>query len=267
VVLPNAFGRDLDEIKKTGTLHLCYVPWFGDDTQAEYPSPDHEIALGFAKSLNLKVNARAIKWDQQFDKLPNQPAHRSTPDIKTFCDMFSTNMAHLDWRLEQLNITWNYSGRSVVFIKSKRLKEFTSPKDLEGKLTSVVPGTSYHNWLVDFNESRPEKKKIRIQSKPDGGNLSLLKSDRIDFVIMGSTMALHTTRHIDPELEYAFGIGNPVKAGWGVPKTSPQLFRAAQAYVDHAKTDPHSEMNRVFTKYFGINAMKYHELQFMITTK
>lgn len=178
--------REFSDILKSKTLKICYTPWRGADTEPDMPSPHMEIARAFAKSLNLTPEIKTILWEEQFQDSTGKVhmGEAYTPSLFDTgkCDLFSNNLGREPWRLQLMDFNWVYDERNVVVVLKKNKNRLQTVNDLAGKKTVVVPNTSYHDWLLQFNAEHSQK--IEIKTVPAGGTIHYLLNGEADFVVV-----------------------------------------------------------------------------------
>ena len=82
-----AYGRTLDEIKRSGKIYVAFSP-------GDLESIDYDLALEFARYLNVELIEVHIEWDEAFMRngilppdLESNPELRYTPDALKKCDI------------------------------------------------------------------------------------------------------------------------------------------------------------------------------------
>src|SRR4051812_37239000 len=95
-IAAGAVPRSFDEIKRSHELRICYTPWRGADTAAEFPSPYLEIAKEFAKDLKLAPKVTSFPWDEQFKDEDGKVREGKTYAPRLFtegkCDLIANNL-------------------------------------------------------------------------------------------------------------------------------------------------------------------------------
>ena len=158
-----------------------------------------------------------------------------------------------------MNFNWVYSERNVVIVLQKNKDLFINVDDLSEKNTFVVPNTSYHDWLLNFNLEHSQK--IKINAVPAGGTLHYLLNGEADFVILSSAIVIYSKFHLNKKIEIAFPISPQNPSGWGFAKGDPGLLNLSKKFIEKQSNQKNSELNTIFKKYFGLTLKEFHELQ------
>lgn len=257
--------RDFSDILKSKVLKICYTPWRGVDTEPDMPSPHMEIARVFAKSLNLKPVIKSILWEEQFrdsnGKINMGQVYTPALFDNGDCDLFANNLGRKPWRDNLMNFNWVYNERHVVVVLKKNKDFYQNADDLSNRKTVVVPNTTYHDWLLLYNNTH--EKKIEIATASAGGTLKYLLNGEVDFIILSSAIVIYSKFHLnkEKEIEISFPISQPNASGWGFPKESYDLLRRSKEFIKDQSGREDSETNFIFKKYFGLSLKEFHELQ------
>ncbi len=257
--------RTYEEILKSKELRICYTLWLSKDTLPNYPSPYMEMAVAFAKKKNLNPKIKEIIWGDQFKNSEGKtlqgetytPALLDTQD----CDLFSTNISPLEWRKKLMDLNWIYISSLTVVVRKEDKKSFKTTNDLKNKKVYVVPNTTYHEWLLEFQKSLKDAEKMKIIEVPEGGTIAHLLNKDADFIIFESQNALYSKTHISPHVAIAFKLGKAMESGWGFPKGSEEFKNETVKFFEVEKLSTDSEVNQIYKKYFGMTLIDYEKLQ------
>jgi membrane-bound lytic murein transglycosylase MltF len=257
--------RSYAEIHKSKELNICYTLWLSKDTLAGYPSPYMEMAQAFAQKKNLTAKTKEILWGQQFENAQGKtlPGQAYTPALLESgqCDLYATNISPLEWRKKILDLNWIYISSLTVVVRKEDKKKFQSIEDLKSKTVYVVPNTTYHEWLLDYQKKLNESEKMKIVEVPQGGTIEQLLKKNADFIIFESQNALYSKTHISQNVAVAFTIGKAMESGWGFPKGSEELRDETVRFFEEEKKSPTSDVNQIYKKYFGMTLIEYEKLQ------
>jgi hypothetical protein len=263
-----ATPRTYEEILKSKELRICYVLWLSKDTLPNYPSPYMEMAVDFAKKKNLTPKIKEIVWGDQFKNEQGKTMQGETYTPALFesqqCDLYSTNISPLEWRKKLLDLNWIYVSSLTVVVRKEDKKKFKKVDDLKSKTVYVVPNTTYHEWLLEFQKTLKDSEKIKIVEVPEGGTIARLLNKDSDFILFETQNALYSKTHISSDVAIAFTIGKAMESGWGFPKGSEEFKNETVKYFDREKTTSESQVNQIYKKYFGMTLIDYEKLQHSI---
>lgn len=257
--------RTYAEILQSKELRICYTPWLSKDTLPGYPSPYMEMAQAFARTKKLKPQIKEIIWGNQFENKQGKTMQGETytPFLldNQQCDMFATNISPLEWRKKLLDLNWIYISSLTAVVRKEDKKNYKDTNDLKSKTVYVVPNTTYHEWLLNFQNTLSNSEKIKIVEVPEGGTIEKLLHKEADFIIFESQNALYSKAHISKDIAVAFMIGKPMESGWGFPKGSDEFKEETVKFFEKEREVPDSEVNKIYKKYFGMTLIDYEKLQ------
>lgn len=257
--------RTYEEILKSKELRICYALWLSKDTLKDFPSPYKEMAEAFAKKKNLTPKFKEILWGDQFKNSEGKTLQGETytPDLfdSQQCDMYSTNISPLEWRKKLMDLNWIYISSLTAVVRKVDKKKFKTINDLKSKTVYVVPNTTYHEWLLNFQKTLSDSEKIKIIEVLEGGTIAHLLNKDADFILFETQNALYSKTHISQDVAIGFTIGKPMESGWGFPKGSDEFKSETVKFFENEKTSPDSEVNQIYKKYFGMTLIDYEKLQ------
>lgn len=256
------------EIIKSKELRICYVPWMGEDSLPDYQSPYLEMAIVYAQKNQLTPKVEKILWDDQFKNQKGEifQGKSYTPAVfdSKKCDLLASSISPLDWRNKLMDMNWIYISSLMVVVRKENKKKFKNLNDLKNKTVAVVPNTTFHEWIMDFQKTLSEAEKMKILEVIPGGTTSYVVKRKADFVILSSHQAMYSKLHLSPELSIAFTVGTPSESGWGFPKGS-ELKSETIKFFEEARNSANSEVNSIYKKYFGLTLNEYDNLHYLVT--
>mgnify|MGYP005838328341 CR=1 FL=1 len=273
----NVYSRDIEEIKKSGVIYAAF-------TESSFKSINYQIALEFAKFLNVKLQPIMTTWDQNLSQngvippdLKENPNVSYTPDALKQADFICGTIYIYDWRKKLFDYAGilQVSDLLVVRKKSKefdfltklvipsylldnfKTKEIRTIQDLKGTTIALMDNTSYKINLSQINSklgnsiqiipcnSEEEAQKLFIENKVDG--FVTVSSLALEFINKNSTIA-----------KLAFPIGKPVDVGWTVEKNN---FGLANEINNFFETIIGNELlNELFQQVYGIDYKTYLDI-------
>lgn len=260
--------RTYDEIIQSKELKICYPLWIGKDSLADFPSPYMEMAVAFAKKKNLEPKLKLIAWSDQFLNADGKvmQGETYTPALfdKQECDLFASNISPLEWRKKLMDLNWIYISTMTVVVRKEDKKKYKKPEDLKGKTVYVMPNSTYHQWLLQYQETLKDSEKIKIIEAPEGGTVAYLLDKKADFIIYESQNALYAKHNISDAVTIAFSLGKALESGWGFPKGSEKMKSDILEFFEQQKNDPKSTVNDIYKKYLGLTLIDYEKLQYTL---
>ncbi|MEZ4846673.1 MAG: transporter substrate-binding domain-containing protein [Bdellovibrionota bacterium] len=224
-----------------------------------------EIAVAFARQQKLEPKLKQILWGEQFHNAEGKTAQGDTYTPVLFdsqqCDLFAANISPLEWRKKLMDLNWIYISSLTVVVRKEDKKKFKTSNDLKGKKVFVVPNTTYHEWLLDFQKTLKGSEKMEIHEVLEGGTIARLLNKEADFILFETQNALYSKTHISSDVAIAFTVGKAMESGWGFPKGSKELEDLTVRFFEEEKKDPQSQLNQIYKRYFGMTLNEYEKLQ------
>ena len=268
-------ARSLSQIKASGEIRICLVPIHPSVASAtpencrencQFKGTAYEESLLFAKSLGKSIRPRflRIEWPEQFYNKAKKVVldGRYVPHLiaSGTCDLYPNNLESNLWRLKKLDAVMLFPSRLMVLTHSTNTKSIQSIGDLSGKTAGVEVNTSFHGWLLQFNQNEAPQIPVTIKLMKTGQALSLLNRKKIDFTILDADAAIWTTKYDYPQIRAVFTVGPLKRIGWMFGKKDKDLQEAVQAFFTKQRQDPDSAYNRLWKKYYGVSLTDYIRL-------
>lgn len=214
----------------------------------------------FAKQIGKSFLPVRVQWGALFVPAKSDPKNLELLSNGT-CDFYAVSLTATEERSQFLNIAPLYPGRTLVVVRKGDQKNFKSVKDLFGKTTAVVKGTTYYDWLINENNKRIGDK-ITIIELPKGGSSQKLLNKEVDFILADTIQAFYLMKKYPKEIGFAFPAGENESIGWGFRKSDQMLKNKFVEFIKSEKTRTDSELNKIFVKYFGVNINTFESIVF-----
>ena len=98
VLMATVWGRSIEEIKRSGKIYIAF-------TSTDLNNINYDLALEFARYLNVELIAVEIEWDEAFMKdgvIPPDLETNSdlvfTPDALKKADIICSTFTVMEWR-------------------------------------------------------------------------------------------------------------------------------------------------------------------------
>lgn len=255
---------DLPEIKKRGYIKFCYFARFNVDTVPDHRGPDYDLAEAFAKAIGLKAVGKRVKWEEFYENEQGQVVKEATYTPRLLargdCDFFATSMTVIDWRLTKMDIPAIHSARIMVMVRQESGDSIRSVADLGGKQTVVTRETTLHALMLELNSTVLKTNPIKIRTGSLGGTTHELLAGNVDFIFMDTSQGLQFLKENPGKVKLTFPVGPNQALGWGFAKYDPLLQRAFQRFVERERSQPQSEMNAIFRKYYGVSVDEFQSV-------
>ena len=81
------------------------------------------------------------------------------------CDFIAGNISPVEWRKKLMDLNWIYIRNMMVLVRKEDKKKFKKVSDLKGKTVTVIPGTTYYDWLMDFQKELKESENMCLRAR------------------------------------------------------------------------------------------------------
>jgi len=246
-----AYGRSLEEIRKTKELRICLAGSSQDFYQKN--------ALAFVDYLGSDIQAKFVRFDNWNDQFLNRDgiviqdeAYTPEPLASGRCDLYPNDLVRLEWREKKMAYVILYFSRNTIIVDKARIGEFKDIHDLAGKTVAVMEGTSYHTWLEEQNATLFKNNPVRITFMPQQEAILAVTAGHFDFAVTGTDGALWAIHRFAPDATVAFPVGERTEYGWCFRNEDADLQEAVRQFFDAQRRSPDSELNRNWQEYIGM---------------
>lgn len=264
------FARSLSEIKKSGYINACFVPWLGTTSREEIYGADYESAKIFAKYIGVRQNYKMIKWDEQFKingKYKSDDMN-STPDLLSSekCDYYASNITKRASFLNYLEIVRIFPSRMLIISLKKNVNKIHDVSDLGGKSVYVIKNTTYEKWLLQQNRTILKNNPIIIHSIEDGNTVDYLLQEKADFIILDTYLAFFSKENKSKDISFLLPVGATEDVGWGFNPNDKDLILEALKFFSQETNTKTSDINKIFKKFYGADIKEISEITFSISS-
>ncbi len=271
----NVQARSLAEINRTGEIRfgispihpsVCRAEPQGCRTDCRITGPAYDIALAFAATLGPNVRARFLRidWDEQFFNQDGKNIRDDayTPELLASgqVDLYPNNLSTNEWRKKKMDMVTLFPSRRMVIVNRFRKEAIRNSSDLAGKVAVVEKDTSYHTWLQEQDRGVFASHPIEIRLMNTDECLKAVDKGEADFTIIDSDAAIWAVRQEYRNLDMVFPIGTTDENGWGLRKQDNDLQDAVRRFFSAQRADEHSELNRIWQKYYGMSLTQFTRL-------
>ncbi len=268
-------ARSLEEINRTGEIRIgispihpsiCSAVPQGCRTDCRITGPAYEIVLAFAATLGPNIRPRFLRidWDEQFFNQAGKTIRENayTPELLASgqVDLYPNNLSVNEWRKNKMDIVTLFPSRRMVIVNRSRKETVKTLSDLAGKVAVVEKDTSYHTWLQEQNQGIFVSHPVKIRLMGTDECLKAVDNGEADFTLIDSDAAIWAVRQEYRNLDMAFPVGATDENGWGLRKQDKDLQEKVRLFFRDQRADDHSELNRIWQKYYGMSLTQFIRL-------
>lgn len=273
----NFFGRSLEEIKKSGVIYAAF-------TESSRNSINYQIALEFAKFLNVRLIPVITSWEENFTEdgkrpkdLETNPNYHYTPDALKKADFICGTIYVYDWRkkiydyagimqvsdllvVRKTKYTWDYFTKQIFpeeYLDLIETPDIRTYNNLKNRRIALLQNSSYENNMDIINKKLDNKIKI-IPTSSEEESQKLLLSNKADGFVAVSYLALDFLNKNSKIAKLAFPVGKPFDVGWAVENDNDELAEEINNFYSTIKGD--GTLNKLFRESYGIDYLTYLEI-------
>jgi ABC-type amino acid transport substrate-binding protein len=250
----SVLSRDLTTIKRSGRIYVGF-------TKDDLGTINYDLAVEFAKYLNVELVPVDITWDEIFMKdgvipagLETNPSVIYNPDVFSKVDIVCSTFTILEWRRKIFDfaVTLNSAELLMVDKKSPPVKKFS---DLAGRAIAFMKGTSFESHMAEINDGLKGAIKL-VPLKTNEEVKELLKQGKVFGIILDADEALILNVSSGLKYSIAMPITPMTKTAWVVEKGN-NLQKEVENFF--MTIESNEELDKIFQKRFGIKYSNYIE--------
>lgn len=247
-------GRSLEDIKRSGVIYVAF-------TSDDLSSIEYDLALEFARYLNVELREVKIEWDEAFmqnGSIPEDLMTNSklsyTPDVLNRADIICSTFTVIEWRKRLFGFAHTLQSAELLIVDKEETvqDDFT---ELAGKRIAFMGATTFEQHLLEINSSLSEEMQL-VRTATTAETMQLLEDNEVYGIVLDADEALNFIARSDQKYKIAFPISDITKSAWAVEKNNPlsqeveNFFEtiAGNGFLDH-----------VFYQRFGITYKSYLE--------
>ena len=144
-------------------------------------------------------------------------------------------------------------SRMMIVTRKDDLGEITRLEDLAGRTVAVERSMSLHSWIEDQNAGPFAHDPIKIDFRDYADTIPAVDRGEVDFTVVSVLDALYQTRNVVENSAAAFAVGPLDEGCWGHVKGHEEMGAQMRAFFDGQTADPGSELNALWTRYYGMS--------------
>ncbi len=246
------WARTLEDIKRSGKIYVAFT--FDDLNNINY-----DLALEFARYLNVELIKVEISWEEVFMKdgvippgLETDPDIRFTPDALKKADIICSTFTILEWRKKLFSFARTLQSAELLMVgKDEPIPEKFG--DLSGKRIAFVGSTTFEQHLEEINATLEVKMEL-VPTKSSAETRQLLLSGNVNGIVLDADEALDFTASSGREFRIAFPISEITRTAWAVEKNNP-LASEVENFMETIISN--GVLDAIFYREFGITYSSY----------
>ena len=248
------YGRGLNEIKRSGKI---YVAFTSDDLK----NINYDLALEFARYLNVRLIEVEIDWDEAFMRngvipagLETDPSLSYIPDALKKADIICSTFTIIEWRKKLFGFAETLQSAELLMVH----KDSVVPdgfEGLSGKEIAFMGATTFEQHLKEINASTG----AGIKLVPTGSNAEskrLLEAGDVFGIVLDADEALKYNASSGQKYKIVFPISDITRMAWAVEKNNP-LIQEVENFFETIASN--GVLDEFFYRQFGITHSSYLE--------
>jgi ligand-binding sensor domain-containing protein/serine phosphatase RsbU (regulator of sigma subunit)/ABC-type amino acid transport substrate-binding protein len=245
-------GRSLDEIKRSGVIWVAFT---SDDLR----NINYDLALEFARYLNVELKESVIEWDEAFmmngsipEDMETNPDLRYTPDAFKKADIICSTFTVIEWRRRLFGFAKTLQSAELLMIN----KSDAVPSgfhELAGKRIAFMGTTTFEQHLLEINASLSEEMQL-VRTSTTAETKRLLEDKKVYGIVLDADEALNFNASSNQKYKIAFPISDITRSAWAVEKNNPLILEVENFFETIASN---GVLDEIFFRRFGITYKSY----------
>ena len=271
-------GRTLEEIKKSGVVYVAF-------TDASLNSINYDIAVEFAKFLNVELKVINVTWDEifaddgvQHDDIQINKSYSYTPDALKKADFVCGSIYIVEWRKKLFDFAgiWEVSDLLVVrkkatewsywvklfipdfFLPTLKVAEIKTYEDLAGKNIALLGNSLYEKNLLKIDKKIGGGINILGTKSEELAQEKLRKGEADGFIAVSYLALKYLSDKKNKNYRLAFPTSKPIEVGWAVEKNNVGLVKEINNFYETIRGN--GRLNELFIENYQIDYKTYLEI-------
>jgi len=245
-------GRSIDEIKRSGKI---YVAFTSDDLN----NINYDLALEFARYLNVELIEVEIDWDEAFMKdgtiplnLETDPDISYTPDALKKADIICSTFTIIEWRKKLFGFAETLQSAELLMIhKSEDIPGGFD--ELAGRKIAFMGTTTFEQHLKEINASISGEIRL-VPTESSVETKRLLQDKDVYGIVLDADEALNFNATSEQKYKIAFPISDITRTAWAVDKNNP-LIQEVENFFETIASN--GVLDEIFYHRFEITYSSY----------
>jgi len=250
----DAGARSLDEIKRSGKIYIAF-------TSDDLKNINYQLAVEFAKYLNVELIEVIIDWDEVFmnngvipEDLETNPAWNYTPDALKKADIICSTFTILEWRKRLFSFAETLNSAELLMV-DKKADPIRSFKDLAGKTIAFQSSTTFEDHMMQINEDIGGGINLR-RTGTSAETQRLLTDGEVFGIVLDADEALNFNVRNDHRFKIGFPISEVSRSAWAVEKNNP-LKQEVENFFETIASN--GVLDEIFYENFEIRYSTFQE--------
>ena len=245
-------GRSLEEIKRSGKIYMAFT---SDDLR----NINYDLALEFARYLNVELIESEIDWDEAFMKdgvippdLETDSDLSYTPDALKKADIICSTFTIMEWRKKLFGFAETLKSAELLIIRKSELIP-GGFAELAGKEIAFMGGTTFEEHLKEINNSLAEGIHL-VPTKSSEETKRLIQNNDVYGIILDADEALNFIASNGQSYKIAFPISEISRMAWAVEKNNPIIQEVENFFETIASN---GVLDEIFSRRFRFTYSTY----------
>lgn len=247
-----AYGRSLDEIKRSGKIYVAF-------TSTDIKNINYDLALEFARYLNVELIEVPYEWEQVFmlngsipENLESNPELQYTPDIFKKADLICSTITVLEWRRRLFGFAETMLSAELLIIHND--EEMPGEyDDLSGKRIALLGNTSHEQHMKEINGTLDEAMELVITGDSEDSK-RMLEEGSVYGIVLDADEALNFIATSEQKYKIALPVSDISRTAWACEKNNPLIQEVGNFFEAIAGN---GVLDELFRKRFGISYSSY----------
>jgi len=245
-------GRSLDEIRRSGKIYVAF-------TSTDLKNINYDLALEFARYLNVELIEVEIEWNDVFKKngsippdMETNPDLIYTPDALKESDIICSTFTVNEWRKRLFGFAETLQSAELLMIN--RNEELPRGLvDLSNKRIAFLGATTFEKSLNEINATLVEKIEL-VRTESTDETKRLLEEGQVYGIVLDADEALNFNASTGRKYKIAFPISEISRTAWAVEKNNP-LTQEVENFFETIASN--GFLDEIFFNRFGITYHSY----------
>ena len=245
-------GRSLQEIKRSGVLWVAF-------TSDDLKNINYDLALEFARYLNVELRESVIAWDEAFmingsvpEDMETNSELRYTPEVFKKADIICSTFTVMEWRKRLFGFAETLQTAELLMI-NKNEPVPGGVSELAGKRIAFMGATTFEQHLLEINATLSEEMQL-VRTSTTAETKLLLEENKVYGIVLDADEALNFNASSNQKYKIAFPISDVTRSAWAVEKNNPLILEVENFFETIASN---GFLDEIFFRRFGITYKSY----------
>jgi len=247
-----AYGRTLDEIRRSGKIYVAFSP-------GDLESIDYDLALEFARYLNVELIEVHIEWEEAFMRngtippdLETNPELRYTPDALEKADIICSTFTIMEWRKKLFGFAETMQSAELLLINTEEETPETF-EELSNRRIAFQGSTSFEQHLKEINRSLAEPMELVMTASTEESKKMLVEG-QVYGIVLDADEALTFNASHEQQYKITLPISDITRTAWALEKNNP-LIQEVENFFEAISSN--GVLDEMFYERFGITYNSY----------